>query len=706
MTTESQNMQKRIMMRMYLAFLVLVLVALAVVYQSFAIQFQEGDELRAKFEQQTIKLRNIKAVRGNVYAANGSILATSVPIYEIRFDTRADGLKVDTFKKYVEPLSYELAHLFKDKSATEYKRQLTNAFNKEERYHLIKRRVKYDELQKLKTFPIFTKGRYDGGFIYVKQNKRIKPFGTLASRTVGYRTDNAAVGLEAAYDSLLSGIGGKRLMKKISGGVWMPINDENEIDPQDGYDIYTAIDINIQDVAHQALEEQLTKHNADHGCVVLMEVQTGDIKAIANLSRGEDGSYSERYNYAIGESTEPGSTIKLASLAVAFEDGLVDPTDSVETGDGVMEFYDIKLRDSKRGGYGKITVQRGFEVSSNILIAKCINDSYSKHPEKFIAGLRRMSLDKPLGIEIPGEGEPFIKSTSDPTWSGISLPWISYGYESKLTPIQVLTFYNAVANDGVMVKPRFVHAIKEQDEVIKKIDVEVLNEAICSKATIGKLKKMLEGVVENGTAINLKNSIFPIAGKTGTALIYNRDYGYRYDSKVSYQASFVGYFPADNPKYSCIVVVNAPSNDVYYGNLVAGPIFKEVADKIYATSIDIHPDIVSEFPEQNYFPPFKKCSNSDLESVLKGLNQGWKPEKKYDWQALYVNTEGEVRSKEIRVQPKQAPNVIGMSFRDALYLLETNGLKVLFKGNGKVRSQSINPGAQVKKGQIIELTLS
>ncbi len=704
MNKQNSHIEKKLLLRLYGAFVLLLVFAFAVVYKTFAIQFIQGNELRNKFKAQTIDLKNIEAVRGNIYATNGSILATSVPIYEIRFDTQTDGLKKDTFYKHVDSLAINLAGLFADKNAKQYKKQLITAYKKGARFHLIHRRVSYNQLQKLKKFPIFRRGRYNGGFVYLKQNKRKKPFGMLSARTVGYKKEDRSVGLEAAYQKELSGIGGKRLMKKISGGTWMPINDENEIDPQDGYDIYTAIDINIQDVAHQALEQQLKKQNADHGSVVLMEVKTGDIKAIANLSRNKNGSYSEKYNYAIGESTEPGSTIKLASLAVALEDGLVKPTDSIETGDGKLKFFDRTLRDSKHGGYGKITIQRGFEVSSNIAIAKCINDNYGNNPDKFIEGLRRMSLDKSLGVEIPGEGKPFIKTTTDKDWSGISLPWISYGYESKLTPLQILTFYNAVANGGKMVKPRFVHSIKEQDEVIKNIEIEVLNESICSKKTISQLNELLKGVVNNGTAKNLKNSVFPIAGKTGTALIYNSAYGYRYDSKVSYQASFVGYFPADNPKYSCIVVVNAPSNNVYYGNLVAGPIFKEVADKIYATSIDIHPSL-SEI-NKNFLPNLKKTKSNDISKLLLTLNVNTQETIGNEWIIPYKSDTSNFKIKKISFKETETPNVVGMSLKDALYLLETRGYHVSFSGNGQVTSQSVNPGSPIDETRKISLKLS
>lgn len=673
-----------------------------------SIQFIHGDEWIAKAASFSTKYKNIDAVRGNIYASDESLLATSVPIYEVRFDPNCEALRGDFFNENIDSLSICLSQLFEDKTPTDYKRELIAARENGSRYHLIKRSVKYTDLKKMRHFPIFEKGKYKGGFIYLQQNKRQRPFRSLAARTIGYdREGIKPVGLEGAYRNELKGVSGKRLMQKIAGGVWMPINGENEIEPEDGSDLYTTIDVNIQDVAHRALMGQLTKHNADHGCVVLMEVKTGNIRAISNLSRGNDGTYYEKYNYAIGESTEPGSTFKLASLMAAIEDGYIDITDSVDTENGTTKFYDRTMRDSHRGGYGKITVKEAFEKSSNVAISKLINESYSKNPQKFIDRLYKMNLHERTGVEVSGEGLPMIKNTKDKSWSGVTLPWMSIGYEVSLTPLQILSFYNAVANDGRMVRPKFASEIRKRSKTVRSINTEVINEAICSKGTLEKVKSMLEGVVSQGTGINLRNANYKIAGKTGTTQIANSKYGYKYESKMSHQASFVGYFPADNPKYSCIVVVNAPSNNVYYGNLVAGPIFKEIADKVYANSIDIHEEIKKyKKIERTPIPVSKNGSQKELSNALAALDIDYVIDKENNDWAITFADDKKVDVRVRRILENLVPNVKGMDAADAVYLLENAGLVVRMKGKGMVKEQSLRAGAKLIKGSEIRIELS
>ncbi len=682
-----------------------LLFGIAILVQVFRIQVVQGQYWIAMAESQTLAYKNIDALRGNIFADDGSLLATSLPTYEIRMDLKAEALTDDVFKKGIDSLAIELSNLFKDKSAREYKLELERARKAGERYHLIKRRVTYLELKKLREFPIFRKGRYKGGFLYVQKNERARPFKILAARTIGYdREGQKPVGLEGAYDKVLRGTSGKRLMQKIAGGVWMPVNDENEVEPEDGADLYTSIDINIQDVAEHALMKQLIKHNSDHGCVVLMEVETGLVKAIANLSRNPDGTYSENYNYAIGESTEPGSTFKLISLVAAMEDGYLDLDDSVDTQGGQVQFYDRVMKDSHEGGYGKISVQRVFEVSSNVGTSKLIQKFYGKNPQQFIDRIYKFNIHKPLDLEISGEAAPRIKKPKDKDWYGTTLPWMSIGYESRLTPLQILTFYNAIANNGKMIKPIFVKEIRKHGRLIKKMPVQVISESICSKETVKKAQKMLEGVVENGTASNLKNATYKIAGKTGTAQIANDKYGYKYESKVSYQASFCGYFPADNPKYSCIVVVNAPSNNVYYGNLVAGPIFKEIADKVYATNLKIHPPLSIE-KNLAVTPISKNGSKEDLLVVLNKLNVKAHGRVNENWVKTNAK-ENEIEIQNLTITSGVIPNVIGMSLKDAVYILENKGLLVKVVGKGVIKNQSIPPGQSVQKGNIIILELA
>lgn len=705
------DLKKDIAWRVYLTYFMVCLFALVIVVKAASIQLLEGDQLREKVQNLTLKEMNIEAVRGNIYATDGSLLATSVPIYEVRFDPNADAITDAIFNENIDSLSWHLSHLFGDKSLSAYRQSLINARNDGERYHLIRRRVKYTELKELKNFPIFRRGRYKGGLIYIQQNKRQMPFQVLAARTIGYEREGVSpVGLEGAYSEVLKGVDGRRMMQKISGGVWMPVGDDNEIEPEDGRDIYTTIDVNLQDVAESALLKQLQTHKADHGCVVLMEVETGAVKAIANLKRNKDGSYFEGYNYAIGESTEPGSTFKLPALITALEDGYVDMEDMINCGDGSMQYYDRTMYDSNHddGGWGKITVQRVFEVSSNIGMAEIISRAYAQNPQKFIDRLNEMGLRNPLGIEIAGEGKPFIKNTTHESWSGISLAWMAHGYEVQQTPLQILTFYNAVANDGKMVKPKFVEKITKGRKVVEEVPTIVLNNKICSQETIDRVKKALEGVVENGTASNLRNADYKIAGKTGTAQIANKNYGYSYQSRVSHQASFVGYFPADNPQYSCIVVVNAPSQHVYYGNLVAGPIFKEVADKVYANSLEMHEPLTknTHFLASSAIPYSKHGKKSNIEGIFRDLNIPMMSKAKdADWIVTQTGDSSVTLSPRI-VRERLVPNVVGMGLRDAVFLLENHGLQVSVEGRGMVKEQSVLPGKIVREGMQIKILLS
>jgi cell division protein FtsI (penicillin-binding protein 3) len=701
--------KKTILIRVYLVYVVFALFGVAIIAQALKIQLVDGDYWRKQSEIQIFSVRDIEAVRGNIFASDGSLLATSIPNYEIRMDMVTDALSKDYFNEKVDSLALCLSQLFNDKTPQEYKRELVMERNNKNRYHLIRRKVTYTQLKKLRKFPVFRLGQYKGGLIYIQRNVRSLPFKMLAARTIGYDMEGInPVGLEGAYSKELKGIGGKRLMQKIAGGVWMPVYDSNELEPEDGSDLISTIDLNIQDVAENALLTQLEKHNAAHGCVVLMEVSTGHIKAIANLSRMPAGGYAENYNYAIGASTEPGSTFKLASLMAAFEDGFIGLQDSVDTEDGTTRYYDRRMVDSHVGGYGKITVQRAFELSTNVGVSKLIYANYAKTPQKFVDRLKGMGLHMPLGLDISGEGMPKIKDVKDPSWSGVTLPWMSIGYEVMQTPLQILTFYNAIANDGKMVKPMFVKEIRKRGRVVKSYETVVINNAICSKKTLEKTKIILEGVVENGTASNLRHANYKIAGKTGTAQIANQNKTYKVDGKVSHQASFVGYFPADNPKYSCIVVVNAPSNNVYYGNLVAGPIFKEIADKVYSTNLEIHKPMDASLPmlAKSAVPYSKNGDYQNLNTIFTELNIATvnKSQKK-EWVKTFTGDK-QVELSDVNYTAGLTPSVLGMGLQDATYILENNGYVVKAIGRGAVKRQSVMPGQRILKGNLILLELS
>lgn len=684
------------------------LFSLAILFRVFTIQFIEGPAWREKAKELTTIFKSIDASRGNIYTADGSLLATSVPIYEIRMDAAVEAITDKMFNEKVDSLAYCLSGLFKDKSRNQYKKELILARKNREHYHLIKRKVRYSELKALRNFPLFRLGKYKGGLIFNQQDRREMPFKELAARTIGYeRSGIKPVGLEGAYNNYLKGISGRRLLQKIAGNVWIPLNHENEADPLDGSDLITTIDINFQDVAQHALNAQLIKHNADHGCVVVMDVKTGAIKAIANLTKIDSGLYTEKYNYAIGQSTEPGSTFKLVSLMAAMEDGLIDINDTVDTEGGQIKYYDRTMKDSHNGGYGKVTVQQAFEISTNVGISKIIKRCYEKNPQKFVDRIYKMNINTPLNIDLAGEGAPKIKNPKDRDWYGTTLPWMSIGYEVQLTPLHILTFYNAVANNGKMMKPYFVKEIKKVGKTQKLIEPVVINEAICSKETIRKAKIMLEGVVEVGTAINLKSPNYKIAGKTGTAQIAKGSDGYKGNKggqKTTYQASFAGYFPADDPKYSCIVVITNPSNKVYYASLVAGPVFKEVADRIYASCHDIRSANDNAGSEFTQLPPIKPGMSHELEVVLKSLdiNSTKKPTTPVS-NALASGLK--ITPVPIQVNEKTVPDVTGMGALNAMYILENSGLSVNIKGKGAVKKQSILPGSPVHRGEIIILEL-
>lgn len=627
------------------------------------IQVIDGAKYQDLSEQITEKIDTIYANKGNVYAADGSLLATSMFRYEIRMDVMTVDNKI--LQDELPALAKELAKLLGE-SPSYYSQRINKAKRHKNRYLFIARNLSYPDYKKIKSFPIFKLGANRGGFIAIQKTVREHPLGKVAARTIGYADYRGRPGIEGAFADELKGKNGQRLKQKIAKGQWKPINDDNEIEPEDGMDVITTIDINMQDIAHEALLEQLEKFQADHGSVVLMEVKTGEIKAIANLGRTSKGKYYEKLNYAVGESHEPGSTFKLMSMIVALEDKVVDTSTLVDTDKGSWTLYKHKIKDSNHKGYGIISSAKALEVSSNVGISKLIYEHYKDNPKKFVTGLRRMNLDQKLGLPIRGEGKPVIPHPDDKSWSGTTLAWMSYGYGVQLTPLQNLTFYNAIANNGIMVKPKFVKEIRFQNSSkgSKVFKTEVINKRICSKATVAKAKEMLRNVVKRGTATNIRSKDYSIAGKTGTCQAQ-----YWTDS-LYYIASFTGFFPVENPEYSCTVVIHKPTRNGYYGNIVAAPAFKKIAQKIYTAT----PEIFTVDKEDVAYPK---------------LNQRFN---KYDQKA----------QKTYQVMP----NVKGMSGMDAVSLLENLGLAVQFSGTGAVRSQSIHAGEKIIKGKTVYLSLT
>jgi cell division protein FtsI (penicillin-binding protein 3) len=694
-----------------MVYVLFLLLGMMIIGRIFYLQVFEKEKWMEKANDFALKTMNIPADRGSIYASDGRLLASSVPYYEVHFDAKCENLTDRVFNKGVDSLALCLSRLFGDKSREAYKKSLIDARRQGKRYHLVKDGVNYIQLKKLKTFPIFRLGRYKGGLVYMQESRRVRPHQGLAGRLIGYTSKDIngnVVGIEGAYNDQLAGIQGIRLMQRLTGDVWMPMNERNEIEPKDGRDVITTLDVNLQDVAQKALLRQLISQGAQYGTAILMEVKTGEIRAMVNLGRDEQGYYHEIQNYAIGESTDPGSTFKLPVLIAALEDGVVELEDTIDTGNGTFKYYDKIIRDdnAEHGGYGKITVEEVFEKSSNVGMAKIITGAYKDRPEEFIDRLYAMRLNERLGIDIKGEGKPEIRYPGDKYWSGISLAMIAHGYELRITPLQTLTFYNAIANNGKMVKPRFVKEIHYHGKVVKRFDTEVLQSSVCSRSSLHKVRRILEGVVESGTAKNLKDPQIKIAGKTGTNQIYNKKYGYKSSSEVSYQASFAGYFPADKPLYSCIVVVNSPSKNVYYGNMVAGPVFLEIARKVYATSVSMHPAVARNGKKSVDLPYSKTGHREQLRYVLRELDVPVENGRvKADWVSSEKKTEA-VSLHQRKVVAGLVPNVVSMGAKDAIYLLENAGLHVRLLGRGSVRRQSIAPGSRARRGDQIVLEMS
>lgn len=652
--------KKPILNRAYLASVPFALVALAVLVKVIVIQFSEGPELRAQAAKKVITERSIKAERGNIYSVDGQLLATTMPVYDIYFDPVTVSEK--TFNEGVAALSHDLAKHLGKNTASQWERTLRSKRQAGIQYVPIAIKLNYSQYQKLKSFAIFKEGRHSGGLIAEQQNLRIKPQGKVAERTIGRDHKWSSTGLEGAFAEVLEGQDGKRLMQKVSNQNWKPVTDYFEIEPEDGYDIVTTLNARMQDVVHHELLKALERYEADHGCAVVMDVRTGAIRAIANLGRTDEGTYFEKRNYAVWESTEPGSTFKLASVMAALEDGIADTNTLVDTEDGRYSVYDRVIRDSNGKGYGKVSLKKAFEVSSNVGIVKLIHDSYKDQPHRFVDRLFTMGLHEKLGLPIKGEGAPKIPKPGDANWSGLSLPWMAFGYQVSFTPLQLLTFYNAVANDGIMVKPRFLEEIRQHGRTIEKVETEVLNPAICSKQTLLKLQDMLEGVVKNGTATNIYTEHPKLAGKTGTCQL-----NYWKKSTNDYQASFAGYFPAENPMYSCIVVINKPNyHRGYYGSTVAAPVFKAIAENIYA-------------------------------SVPLEIETQSRPE---------AEIHSAVSQSEFTLQNGSAlPNLKGKDGSTVISELENNGFKVKAQGNGKVLWQYPPAGSRISNNAQIELKL-
>ena len=649
--SEEQNFLKKLMQRFYLLVSLILIFSFILIFKLIHIQFYEN-EIGLGIEPESI-VKNVilEPSRGNIYASDGNILATSIPRYDLHWDSViTDDYLFETEKK---TLSDSIASLT-SVSSKSILNKLEKAKKNKNRYLLIAKNLSYSECQRYKSFPIFNQNVYRGGLIVEQEIKREHPLGKIAERIIGYEKlgNNGSyyrVGLEGAFSEYLRGNPGIRLKQKIANGQWKPISDSNEKEPTEGFDLYTTLDVNIQEIVHNALLGQLEKFEAEHGTAVVMEVKTGEIKAIANLGRTNEGKYYEKLNYAVGEAHEPGSTFKLMGMIAALEDKVIDYNSLINTGKGELKFFGkYKVKDSKRGGHGIITASKAFEVSSNVGLVKIVYDNYKDNPKKFIDRLYNLGLNKTLGLPIKGEGIPKIPYPTDSNWDGLDLPWMAYGYGVAITPLQTLAFYNAIANDGEMVKPRFISQISNFGNLPTKVfSKQTINPSVCSKETLNKVQQMLFNVVDKkwGTAFSIKDELLSMAGKTGTCQVdYTSD-------EVQYISSFVGYYPVDKPEYSCIVVIHRPKKSIgYYGSIVAAPVFKKIAKKIF-----------------NDIPKKIEISYSE-----------------------YTNLDNNT-----------VPNVEGLDQNEAIKKLKNKGMNVKVKGKGIVKSQSIKPGTKIKKQQKI-----
>lgn len=707
------NIRKSILIRVYLAFGLMVFGALLVFGKLIHLQYIDGNKWREIADSLTIRERVIEAARGNIYSNDGSLLATSVPEYDIRFDAMAIPTENnDIFNARVDSLAIRLSKFFGDKSPRQYLILLKEARNKKQRYVLLKRAISHQQLKELKKFPLFKtfkadKQRFSSSLITVRENKRILPFTNLAARTIGYKNtkgDTVRVGLEGAYGDYIEGKSGVQLMQRIAGGVWIPVNREVEVAPTDGSDIISTIDVNMQDMAQRALEKQLKESDADNGCVILMEVKTGEVRAIANFTRDSEGVFREKFNYAIAQGADPGSTFKVASYLVALDDGVIDTNTIVDVGNGTYKVPSHTIKDSHAPKKSRMTAKEAFEESSNVGVAKLINQHYGAHPEKFTGKLHKWGMNKPLGLQIPGEAKPWVKMPDSRSWSKLSLVQMAYGYELKLTPLQMLTLFNAVANDGKMLAPLFVKEIQHLGTTVKKFDARVINEQIAKPEAVKKMQEMMKGVMIEGTGKRLTSPLYTSAGKTGTAQMADGAKGY---GARRYQSSFAGYFPAENPKYSMIVVIRNPRNG-YYGGSIAGPVFKELADMVYANDLSLH----GTFDKRKV-----NFAGSKTPYTLRGSKEATAKVyeklgfKTINWNAIVAaekDTSKIVATAFTTDEVKEGvvPNVKGMGLVDALYMMENAGFKATVKGKGKVINQSLAAGQRIKPGSQVLIELN
>lgn len=700
--------------RLWLVFIILSCVAIGICSRIFIIQIAERDKWEAKGNDFAQRVRTIEPARGQILSKDGSLLAISVPVYNLRWDSQSPAINWNDFDEHLEAVCNGLSLILGE--TKEYYEMLFNkAIENKSQAKLFAKNIPYSNYKDIKSLPFIDEGRYKSGFVFERKEIRKKPFNNLASRTIGIERQANRVGIERSWNPELGGVLGQQMQKKVLGGVWITVGDEFISEPEDGLDIVTTIDMHLQDVASSSLEKQLIKHDAKWGVVVLMEVKTGYVRAITNLEKHNDRDgdtyYSESYNHALASAEEPGSTFKLASLMACLESGEISIDDVIDTKDGVAIFHNKKMRDSnwQQGGHGKITLREIFTMSSNIGSALAVKRCFSLHPQKFLDGLQKIGITQPLGVNLVGEGLPQIyTSVGEGGWSGLSLTQMAIGYEVTQTPLQILSLYAAVANNGVMMRPVFVTETSTKGVTAESFEPVVLNDKVCSSTTLENCKLMLESVCEpggDGTAASVfNNSPYTVAGKTGTAKIaHNGSYA---DGR--YRASFTGYFPADNPQYACIVVVSDTKSGSYYGSTIAAPVFRDLADLIYATDPSFHEVLDEPLLAENkrHLPTANNGVRSEIIYLYDKLGISYEDlSNKGDW--VMVSTDStSVKLTTRAIEKHTMPDVMGMGLKDALYLLENAGIKVEYIGTGYVREQTIAPGTPFEQDSSIILVLS
>lgn len=704
----------------HLVYMLVLLFGVAILVKIILVQTKDSKELVKLAEKRELRVKELEASRGNIFSYDGKLMATSVPVFDVFFDSQS--VDQEIFVSKIDSLSQQMALLIPKRTAAQWKEYLSTAKAEGKRYHPIAKNISLSEYRQMQKFAIFNRGPFKGGIVAEKKTRRTRPYKELAGRLIGYvnENENLYVGLEGAYNDYLKGQNGHQLVRRIHHGDWIPVPSDEDVDAQNGDDLVTTFDINLQDIVESALNNTMITNKAEQGCAVLMEVETGYVKAIANLKLNhETGQYEESYNFAMAERYEPGSVFKIASMVVLMNHNHnLKLDDKVNIGNGPIHFSNRVMKDDHSfTKNGIATVQEVIEQSSNKGTAVLITKAFMAHPERYVEGLYSLGLNKKIGTGIAGEAQPIIKHPDDKTrdgrkiWSNVSLPWMSIGYEVNVTPMHLITLYNAIANGGKMMKPQFVTEIRHGNQTVEKFEPVVLNEQIAPPEAISMLQTMLEGVTQRGTAKRqLKDCIVSTAGKTGTAQYCDPRLGYSYRDPQTgrrlYNTTFVGYFPADKPKYSCIVVVSRARGQFWAAGSVSAPGFREIAEKVYAMRLGTQEDIAVADTARHIKPDNVIVRHDKTLAYLNGMqNEYTDYALDGDWVTIENSKNGEAKIKKAEIRPATVPNLIGMNISDAVYLIESLGGKATFSGQGTVCQQSLQPGDTLRKGRTIALKL-